>query len=1162
MAKKQYIYKDPDVIDKYGIDKLIRTSKSIDKQIKEEYKKYINNQYQKLYDEEYLTNYANVNLFPKTTYYAQSKNLPAGSKPEDIKLHNELNEWNKGREKEAIDYVNVNKDKYGIPFKITDKKYNRLNNILYDRGFVGKVKAAANSVGLDPVEAMALIARESAGGGAYVETMSRRDLGDNLYWHKYSHQDPTSLTSSWNGSDNNPYSIGSIYDEAYSDPELRKEYKKEAIKPIMSNFGNILRYTIDENVSLTENTKTKYLDKLKSVNKNFMPFKGELYYYKQNKDNYNKDPRYKDMMNKDIEIIKSNPELNSYLKSKGIFKEYKYGGKLNTSDMKTNKKIKLPDIKGKKKLRPGGQVTSNSSKAGYIKGTESLDNSSPSSVNWGALLSAIGSTGLNALTEGSKIEQKSDLLSSDYFKNLNSWKGLESDLSSSIAGTNPFSSISDAAAGMGRELLAPENEWGYSDKSAFNQVLAGTIDPGPVFAYAGEELSEGDWGNALAGILLPGVGNYLMNEESKKEGKRLQQQQKDLNTMNMPRTVGKFNMTPNVMEFAMGGDMNNKLMQMQGPTHEEGGIQFTPDAELEGGETVYKDVVNSDQILITKEIANKYGLPNGAIKKTVAQYSKTIERKYKDREMDPFAMTSKEMELNNVAKMSMDLAKMYEQESNQMRYGGKIKYKNGSPRPLRKGEYLDENGRIYKVDFRGQRNYGPQAFVEIGQFMRSPINKKDNSTALKDIQREDTFDFNTWYGENDLSNPKPSDVFKDKSGVLWRYEINNAGQPHKVLVNGTGKDKYIPNKVTGGEGEEPYRTGTTQPEVTVTPKNTKGANAGTQQIEEPVNRFKPGYVPEDAYADYMFRKNLNEGLTKMSDIDLIKNNPQLAKSYTSSNKLPDVIQANYKGTGKNKTTSEDLLGLAPLAIGAFQAARTAMDRPDKVQFGRVHAENVNPAYLDPDAQLRSVGDTFATANEQMNQQSKKDWLRRRIQSATEEGKVKSGVLGQVQNANTQMLNQARQMNVANRLNTGLANINIGMQEENINAANKGAWETARDYQLSNLGTMAGEYGRDRRLESANKEMNEYSMDVIKNLYSGQTWDNDSRKWVNTGEGIGIQDTAHIGPVTDIHQWKPSASSSYIGEEQEYGPGINPYSRQVGRMMNGRYPRLNLNTPII
>jgi len=137
----------------------------------------------------------------------------------------------------------------------------------------------------------------------------------------------------------------------------------------------------------------------------------------------------------------------------------------------------------------------------------------------------------------------------------------------------------------------------------------------------------------------------------------------------MPRTVGKQNMTPNVMSFAMGGNMKDKLIQLKGPKHSEGGIQFTPDAELEGDESIYKDVVNSDQIKITKEVASKYGLSKTAINKTPAEYGDMIEKTYKGREVDPFAQTSKEMELNNLAKMSSELAEQFKQ-SNEYSIGG------------------------------------------------------------------------------------------------------------------------------------------------------------------------------------------------------------------------------------------------------------------------------------------------------------------------------------------------------------------------------------------------------------------------------------------------------------------------------------------------------------
>ena len=157
-----------------------------------------------------------------------------------------------------------------------------------------------------------------------------------------------------------------------------------------------------------------------------------------------------------------------------------------------------------------------------------------------------------------------------------------------------------------------------------------------------------------------------------------------------------------------------------------------------------------------------------------------------------------------------------------------------------------------------------------------------------------------------------------------------------------------------------------------------------------------------------------------------------------------------------------------MAVNAFLSGRTAAEGYDKVRLPRLHAQEMNPELIDPSYQVKQAQDTFATGNEQISQMSRKDWLRRRIQSATEEGKTTSGIRGATAATNTQLLNRAKEINLQNKMQTGMANIETQLQEENINAANKGAWQTARDYYTSNLGTMAGELGRDLKLEESDK----------------------------------------------------------------------------------------------
>lgn len=574
----------------------------------------------------------------------------------------------------------------------------------------------------------------------------------------------------------------------------------------------------------------------------------------------------------------------------------------------------------------------------------------------------------------------------------------------------------------------------------------------------------------------------------------------------MPRTVGKQNMTPNVMSFAKGGNMNEKLMQLEGPKHSEGGIQFLPDAELEGGESVYKDVVNSDEIKITKEIASKYGLPKVAINKTPAEYGDLIENNYKGREVDPFAQTSKEMELNNLAKMSTELAEKLP-KSNKKVYGGPTG--NNDEFMLSKG---------YRKGPNGNWVLSPEQMLErSGNYVNPNSNNQyvDPSTPYTD-----------WTDPNYLS---PDNILqRNREDYSGKINQSNYGLESRSRLNRYTTDDIpgvkkttVPNIVGTGSGDGDF------------------AKGQILDIKNPVainktgNPFKPFNVPD------------------LNLPDVTPNELQAFKGTVPDKSITDTAT-------KGATTANNLLGLVPLAVGAFQAARTAKEGPDKVKLSRVHADEYNPEFIDPKYQLDQVGDTFATGNEAMNQTSRKDYLRRRIQSATEEAKVKSGVLGQVSAANTQMLNQSRQINNQNRMRADEINLQAGIQEENINAGNKGAWQTARDYQLNNLASMTGEYARDQRLEQASERGHIREIDALSNLYSGLDLqynpETDSYKYVNSAVDNTILNKDIKMPVNPLSTTNP-VNDPYLYNNSARGvnfmPGYNTNYNRVNRDMRYR-----------
>lgn len=460
---------------------------------------------------------------------------------------------------------------------------------------------------------------------------------------------------------------------------------------------------------------------------------------------------------------------------------------------------------------------------------------------------------------------------------------------------------------------------------------------------------------------------FIPDEEYKKGGKWIQKATKSIKergtegvcsgskfgSSSCPPGSRRYNLAKTFRSMAAkskkkeGGGMldtdNEELIELEGNTHEEGGIKYIPGVEVEGGETIYGNVVNSDSIKITKNIAKKYNLPKISIGKTVADYSKTISDNAIGEEGNPFVKNTRTMQLNNIARMSADIAK----EKNE------------------------------------------------------------------------------------------------------KFQL-------------------------GGSFENPYKL--------------------------------PGINVSASKSPFTNTPNAMSGITKMPGLQRT-NNPFaiINKDYF------DAIKGDSKKGDSNGINigdlGSDLLGLAPIAMNAFNIARAKREKPEEVKIGRIEGTEYNPSLIDPRYGLSAIGDTYATQNEAMKQISTKDYLRRGIQSAAEESKSKSAYLGDVKTANTSMINQARMMNEQSKQQANMFNIEASLQEENINAANQAAYLSNLNIQRNNLATMIGEYGRDIQLRKANEEYNSLFLDTIKDMFSGLTYDPNTRKWIPTGQGIASDNTS-------------------------------------------------------
>jgi hypothetical protein len=190
---------------------------------------------------------------------------------------------------------------------------------------------------------------------------------------------------------------------------------------------------------------------------------------------------------------------------------------------------------------------------------------------------------------------------------------------------------------------------GYSGLAGMTGNLLQSTNS-PVGTIGGGTLGGAAAGMALGpigagvGALIGGIGGVLQNKQNKEQEemqKKLVMQQNNLSSLQNFQNANKM--------YQNGGNLNQEqnITQYNGLPHELGGLSLGENTEVEDNETrgtmTTKDYIFSDSLR-----------PDKKSKKTFADKSKDIEKKYKNYDNDKFAIEAKDA----------DLAKlMYEQEA-------------------------------------------------------------------------------------------------------------------------------------------------------------------------------------------------------------------------------------------------------------------------------------------------------------------------------------------------------------------------------------------------------------------------------------------------------------------------------------------------------------------
>lgn len=147
------------------------------------------------------------------------------------------------------------------------------------------------------------------------------------------------------------------------------------------------------------------------------------------------------------------------------------------------------------------------------------------------------------------------------------------------------------------------------------------------------------------------------------------------------------------------------------------------------------------------------------------------------------------------------------------------------------------------------------------------------------------------------------------------------------------------------------------------------------------------------------------------------------------------------------------------ALPGLIAMASNFKTADKVNYGTVQAQTVDPNLLDPRRALQEVGTAFSGANEQLGGLQGGQYLSNRIASAAAEANARGRVAQKYDEANAQILNRTDLSNASARSQANLVNLQQATQQtqDRLQATGQGYQELSKA-----TGAVLGAYNTNQR----------------------------------------------------------------------------------------------------
>jgi len=464
----------------------------------------------------------------------------------------------------------------------------------------------------------------------------------------------------------------------------------------------------------------------------------------------------------------------------------------------------------------------------------------------------------------------------------------------------------------------------------------------------------------------------------------------------------------------MADILGTKFTEYSGATHEKGGVTLgDTNNEVEGGETRYNDFVFSDRILVPET------------RKTFAEISKAIKKKYSNRPNDTIALRSLEKELKVLAKtqeaLKQDIAPKPSQDEIRAQQAQQAQMQSNQPQQPQQPQQQEQQPFVQK-----QQMQQPQVRQPIQQAFGGVINKLGGGTTNPD-----------GIDGTEVSN-------------------KNANGNYIVILNDAGKYEFTddsgivrqltPNQVTAYTSNGVDLTETGLPPIADTRYNTQwqqsfGADGQTGQVNtaiggqgvERVDANTGEITTAETYGNIQQPTTSTRGIT-----DTNLSTPSTPNIQRQPRVLLDTPQADpvspggkEQETGKFGTTLGGYITKGQVAnLGGLYDIYRGLRGGSPEYYDRIKAAKLEQ--LDPTRniqQQQEVGNATYNRIRQVGGQGLGQFLNNTTQAGTATEANIANVQSQYDNANVGIRNQE----AMNRQQVQGQNIGLDIQQNDINA---------------------------------------------------------------------------------------------------------------------------------